>query len=989
MKYGNYEINENSETSVAKVINLIKPNTKVVEFGSSYGYILKYLKENKKCIVSGYDIDKKAVALANQNGIKTEYADLDNVDKILFDTLDSDIDYIICADVLEHLKNIENFLNLLSKYIKSNPKCKLIVSFPNITYYGIIDELLHAKFRYRTLGILDNTHLKFYDKETLEELFNLYNFEVTSINDVIVDPKLSEFNIELDKNIIDLLEGFNNREYMTYQYVFELTYSATPQKTIKDNTKKSVLQNYNDIKDKEIQILKNEVEKREKDLQKTLQIVHMKDKQIIELNQLFLKNRIKHMIKYYLVKFSKYYDNDFYAKTYFGNHTEINYINHYLDIGWKLGYNPSELFNTNQYLNIHKDVKDAGINPLVHYLRYGKLKKISFIRKIYKKFYILQLIRNNSKRFLQNIKENVFTSSSQNLQALQNLTQRRDILGTTILQNEDKEYKTIEIDISIVVYNSEKWINNFFDSLIKQNYPLEDINLYFIDHSQNNITFKCLEDQKEIHKSIFKSFNIIKQENLGFGHGHNRAIKESKSDFVLVSNIDIEFEKNSISNIVKTAQKDIEKEYASWEFRQIPYEHPKYYDPITQETNWSSHACILLRREAYIHVGGYEPKIFMYAEDVELSYRFRAYGWHLKYCPNSVVYHYTYEEANEIKPLQFQGSTLGNAYLRLRYGDTNDKLAIPFLYTALILQKERFNGSRKIIFSNISKLIKNFRYFNNHKHTSDKFYAPFRGFDYEFIRDGAFYDIKLPNQDTLVSIVVRTYKQREQFLKQCLVSILNQTYTNLEVIVVEDGGNTMESLVSEFSTLLDIKYYPLNKIGRSATGNHALEKSSGEYCVILEDDDFYFNDHIETLITPLLENKDLSATYTLAFEIPTQRINNHEYIESFYRTQTIFYQEFDYEVLKDHNYFPIQSILFKKDLYLQRGGFDKSLTYLEDWNLWLRYSYKNNFKYIEKTTSAYRIPLQQNISNDRQKLLDNAYIEAKEKAFKSIEDLKL
>ena len=1024
MKYGNYDINEQSDTSVAKVIGLIEPNSKVIEFGSSHGYILKYLKDKKNCTVYGYDIDKEAVALANKNGVKTKYADLDDIDKTLFYTLDKDLDYIICADVLEHLKNIEFFLGLLSNYMQSNQKCKLIVSFPNITYYGVIYELLHAKFKYRPLGILDNTHLKFYDKEELEKLFNLYKFEVKFIQSVIVEPKVSEFDIELNKKIIDILESFNNKEYMTYQYVFMLEYSEIPKQTIKYEKNNSVLDTYNDFKNKEIQNLKYEIDKREKDLQETLKITHKKDKQIIELNQLTLqyekqnkkinqevfelkqvylknnmtfKNFIKYNINYYLVKFSKYYDNNFYAKKYFDNNVEINYINHYLDIGWKLGYNPSEFFDTNLYLILHKDVKNAGINPLIHYLRHGRFEKrsidkngtTSLLRKIYKRFYILQFIRNNSKRVIQNIKENIFTSSSQNLQALQNLSQRRDKVIAKILKNEDKNSEIIEIDISIVVYNSEKWISKFFDSLIKQNYPLNKLNLYFIDHSPNDTTCKLLEDQKKIHKDSFQSFNIIKQENLGFGHGHNRAIKESKSDFILVSNIDIEFEIDSISNIVKNTQKDREKEYASWEFRQIPYEHPKYYDPITQETNWSSHACILIRREAYNQVGGYEPKIFMYAEDVELSYRFRAYGWHLKYCPDSIVYHYTYEEANEIKPLQFQGSTLGNAYLRLRYGNKTDKFAIPFLYIALLLQKERFKGSRKIILSNISKLIKDFRHFNNHKQTSDKFYAPFRGFDYEFIRDGAFYDIKLPPQDKLVSIVVRTYKQREQFLRQCLVSILNQTYKNLEVIVVEDGGDTMKSLVSEFSAILDIKYYPLQKIGRSATGNYALDKSTGDYCVFLDDDDFYFNDHVETLIQPLLKDANLSATYTLAFEIPTDRIDNSKYIESFYKIQAVFYQEFDYEILKDHNYFPIQSILFKKDIYLQRGGFDESLTYLEDWNLWLRYAYNNNFKYIEKTTSAYRIPFKQDISNDRQKLLDDAYIEAKQKAFKSIEDLKL
>lgn len=614
-----------------------------------------------------------------------------------------------------------------------------------------------------------------------------------------------------------------------------------------------------------------------------------------------------------------------------------------------------------------------------------------YLRSIYQKFSILRKI----KRFVWRIKNSLSfrnhlpTSSSQNQFAINELTKRRfDYMERYFDQKNGtkQEVSFIDIDISVVTYNSSRWIKQFLDSLLSQNYSLAHINLCFVDHGSTDNTVELLNEAKAKYQESFQSFQLIMQNNVGFGAGHDRAIRNSGSKYCLVANIDLIFEKDSIVNIVRVASNDIKEEYASWEFRQIPYEHPKYYDPITLETNWSSHACVLIRRSAYEKVGGYEPKIFMYAEDVELSYRFRAFGYHLKYCPNAVVYHFTYEEANQIKPLQFQGSILGNAYLRLRYGNTIDKLAIIPLYLALLLRRERFEGSRKMIFKNILKIIQNMKYFSKSILKKESFYAPFREFDYEQIRDGAFYEIQLPRKHPQVSVILRTYQGRETLLKQALISISNQTYKNIEVIVVEDGGNELRPVAEAFHDILNVHYFSLPKIGRSATGNHGLENASGEYCVFLDDDDLFFADHIEILVAALSNNESAVASYSLAYEIPTEYTDDRKthYYEGIMRTLDVFYQEYDYDVLQDHNFFPIQTVLFKRKLYLERGGFDRSLTYLEDWNLWLRYAYSREFIYVPKTTSLYRIPGNSKVADERHALLHQAYYDAKEKAMNAI-----
>lgn len=615
------------------------------------------------------------------------------------------------------------------------------------------------------------------------------------------------------------------------------------------------------------------------------------------------------------------------------------------------------------------------------------------LKKLIQKFVILRKIKQLIYRIKKNIdlRKIMKTSSTYNIFALNELRKRRFEFTNNYFNSQIKYIlkELPEIDLSIVTYNSSKWVNSFFRSLQEQEYSLKKINIYFIDNSSTDNTIELLNNHKNEFENSFKSISIISQKNLGFGAGHDRTFKEGKSDFCLVTNIDLEFEKKSIINIMKIVVEDKNEEYASWEFRQIPYEHPKYYDPITLETNWSSHACILIRKSAYEKVGGYEPKIFMYAEDVELSYRFRAYGYHLKYCPDAVVHHFTYEEANQIKPLQFQGSTLGNAYLRLRYGNKIDKLAIFPLYLSLLIRTERFKNSKKMIYKNIAMIFKNFYYFNKFSLSNKNFYASFREFEYEMIRDGAFHEIKLPEINPLISIIVRTYKERDTLLKQALISIGNQTYKNIEIIVVEDGGNTMEPLINSINHKLNIKYFGLEKIGRSATGNYGLSEASGEYCLFLDDDDLLFADHVEILLVALESNKQMAASYSLAFEIPTRFKDNKkdDYSEDEFRLLNVFYQEFDYDVLTHHNYFPIQTVMFKRSLFLERGGFDESLTYLEDWNLWLRYAHNNQFIYVPKTTSLYRVPADNTVAQERHELLEQAYIEAKEKAIKKIKEI--
>jgi hypothetical protein len=151
--------------------------------------------------------------------------------------------------------------------------------------------------------------------------------------------------------------------------------------------------------------------------------------------------------------------------------------------------------------------------------------------------------------------------------------------------------------------------------------------------------------------------------------------------------------------------------------------------------------------------------------------------------------------------------------------------------------------------------------------------------------------------------------------------------------------------------------------------------------MFLDDDDLLFADHVETLTCTLRNEPEAAAAYSLSMEVHTDIAPDKcSYTERFFNTPTLFFQEWDYETLQDHNFIPIQSILFKRSLYLERGGFDTNLDQLEDWNLWLRYGFENRFLYVPKTTSMFRSPADEKIRTARHALLHENYITAKRAA---------
>lgn len=204
----------------------------------------------------------------------------------------------------------------------------------------------------------------------------------------------------------------------------------------------------------------------------------------------------------------------------------------------------------------------------------------------------------------------------------------------------------------------------------------------------------------------------------------------------------------------------------------------------------------------------------------------------------------------------------------------------------------------------------------------------------------------------LVSIIVRTYNRPDR-LRECLQCIHKQSYRPLEVVIVNDAGEDVETVIQD--ELDDVTYkYIAHRInlGRTAGLNTGVEAASGEYINFVDDDDGVYPHHIQTLVNTAMPNR-LPVVYSDVLNVTFQQDpNTHEWK----RVQEQLVYSFDFE--KDNfllaNYIPITCLLFRRDCFDAVGPFDESLLVYEDWEYLIRLSRKFAFQHVAVVTGEYR-----------------------------------
>ncbi len=173
----------------------------------------------------------------------------------------------------------------------------------------------------------------------------------------------------------------------------------------------------------------------------------------------------------------------------------------------------------------------------------------------------------------------------------------------------------------------------------------------------------------------------------------------------------------------------------------------------------------------------------------------------------------------------------------------------------------------------------------------------------------------------MISIIIPVYNQAQK-LKKTLISIVNQTQTDWELIIVNDGSkDNPETIFTEFSKTVEVanKFLFINQDnqGAPAARNRGLKEAHGDYILFCDADAELKPEALELLLKALVDNSQASYAYS-----------------SFMWGNKLFkVGPFDAEKLKQGPYIHTMSLIRRSDLPI--GAWDEKIKKFQDWDLWL------------------------------------------------------
>lgn len=213
------------------------------------------------------------------------------------------------------------------------------------------------------------------------------------------------------------------------------------------------------------------------------------------------------------------------------------------------------------------------------------------------------------------------------------------------------------------------------------------------------------------------------------------------------------------------------------------------------------------------------------------------------------------------------------------------------------------------------------------------------------------------NSTPLVSVIVVNYNF-SAYVIQTLESVRQQTYENIELIVIDDcsADNSPDLIRNWLSSYDKPSKLIVNEknLGVCATANKAFHLATGKYISATAGDDLFHPQKVEKQVA-LLESSgdDFCAVYSNAYLI--NEYNEQKEVMFIERRNVKGYPSgYIYEDLLEDNFIPAMSALVKKSCFLSVGDFDESLSY-EDYDMWLRLARKYKFLFSDYVSCTYRV----------------------------------
>ncbi len=207
-----------------------------------------------------------------------------------------------------------------------------------------------------------------------------------------------------------------------------------------------------------------------------------------------------------------------------------------------------------------------------------------------------------------------------------------------------------------------------------------------------------------------------------------------------------------------------------------------------------------------------------------------------------------------------------------------------------------------------------------------------------------------------VSVLI-TSRNHEPFVTDAMASVLKQTFRDFELIIIDDGST--DDSASVIRTFMDsqhpdvpVKVLLRERRGRMPTLNEGLHMATGTYFTNLVSDDTWEPERLEREVRVLDEaGSDVAACYADAWVIDEEGVRRDRL-----GTWAKFRGGDLYRDMVTLRFFPpAQTGLFRRSVVLEVGGYNERLTFVDDWDLWLKVARCHRILYVPEPLGSYRI----------------------------------
>lgn len=203
------------------------------------------------------------------------------------------------------------------------------------------------------------------------------------------------------------------------------------------------------------------------------------------------------------------------------------------------------------------------------------------------------------------------------------------------------------------------------------------------------------------------------------------------------------------------------------------------------------------------------------------------------------------------------------------------------------------------------------------------------------------------NDTPLVSVIIPCYNH-EQYVEQSLKSVFDQTYNNIELIVIDDGSSDNSvTVLKKMQEKYNFTLITQENMGVCKTLNKAVSLSKGKYIALLASDDYWDLSKIEKQVNRLESDPNSEFCFTQAIEFDDNSIKNDKIFPKKPLSGKVLKQVF----IRQH--VPAGSMMFSRSLYDTLDGFDENLKE-EDWDFVIRSASHTEFSVVSEPLFYYR-----------------------------------